>query len=56
MFPYMVCLYISHVPFGVKIDTFFTAIGSEPYRLPACENRLTVDVHFNNKKIEQSIS
>jgi len=24
MFPYTVCLYISHVPFGVKIATFFT--------------------------------
>jgi len=25
MFPYMVCLYIPHVPFGVKIDTFSPA-------------------------------
>ena len=22
MFPYMVCLYIAHVPFGVTVDTF----------------------------------
>jgi len=36
MFPYIVCLYIPYVPFGVKIDTFLTLPASEPNHLPAC--------------------